>query len=119
MCLDKNYSKLDPVSLIETGWKEFAGSKSKPEFAVMCLNDSKLVPLDQWITAKGGHVNTGIIGGYRAGFHIYIDPKESGSAKRRRVYFRNAYVEGSQSGHKCVVAKEMYVPSDPEGWPPQ
>jgi hypothetical protein len=131
MCLSKLEAVYDkPSALIVDGWKEFAGGSVafspirqggiiKP--ALSFTNFGGAVKLDTWlvasevrppmnITASDGKV-------YKAGFHAYAEDKARSSV--RRVYLRKITCIGDQDGKKALVAQEMYVPSDPNGWPPQ
>ena len=109
MCLDSVTKSLEQSTLIESGYKEFSEAAGGPEFQAMTLNGKRKVPLDQWITAE----ETPTPGKYVSGFHIYIREKEHIKTKLRRVYFRNAHTKGQQREKTIVIAKEMYVPSDP------
>src|SRR5207253_6408355 len=114
MCLDAGYRSIEPSSLVQSSFKLFDGSAAVPKFQVMPLADKLEVPLDKWLTAEGGTSY------YPAGFHIYIDETEfTLKNKLRRVYFRNAHTRGSQDKKTIVVAREMYVPSNPDAWPPR
>lgn len=116
MCLDVvNETYDNPSTLIQSGWKSFTGSKTKPQFEVKNLNGNKEVPLDTWLTAEEKREH-----GYITGFHIYTDETETAVKKLtiRRVYYRNATYLGLQNKGTVIIAKEMYVPSDPDAWPP-
>lgn len=114
MCLDSVTKSLQTSSLVESGFKEFSGSKAAPRFQNVPLHGKHEVPLDQWITAKEENV-----GKYTSGFHIYTREKEHFETLLRRVYYRNAHTKGKQGNKTIVVAREMYVPSDPDAWPPK
>lgn len=117
MCLSKIEVAYDkPSDLIVDGWKAFIGTGPK-----LTLSYMGSVALDTWLTASAANAPNGIKGDdgktYKAGFHAYIDsPRYSGY---RRVYLRKITCAGEQDGKKCVIAQEMYVPSDPNGWPPK
>ena len=123
MCLsviDKDIK--NPNTLIQSGWKNFSGTHSQPIFETCKFADSYTVPLDKWITAEGDKIKAGWRSDYKAGFHIYEDEMELSTTKRinkRRVYFRRVHTRGSQNKVTVVVALEMYVPSNPDEWPPQ
>jgi hypothetical protein len=113
MCLDTVDKKLEPSTLIESGWKTFAGSKTHPSFENYGLDKTSAVPLEKWLVAKQTP-----LGQYDSGFHIYTEePKKNKTY--HRVYFRGAYVIGTQDGATVIVAKEMYVPSVDDMWPPK
>lgn len=128
MCLESGFKSIEKSGAVQSGWKVFVGTSSQPAFQSMTYKNSALVPLDKWIAAEGGQIKTGglLSGGYDAGFHIFEDEQElkaisnwSGTTgTKRRVYYRNAHTRGKQSGATIVVALDMYVPSDPDGWPP-
>jgi hypothetical protein len=108
----------EPIPLTQSGWKEFYGTPDKPTFSAYKFAGSNVVPLDKWITAEGDMVDGG--GNYKAGFHIYEDEREikKGMNKFRRVYYRNVQTRGTQDTMTIVVAREMFVPSNPDAWPP-
>lgn len=117
MCLENVTRRPTPTTLIESGWKEFNG-RSILQFKSVQLRGSYDVPLDQWITAEEKKVSS-----YTSGFHVYSDERQlrrngSVESQYRRVYFRNAHTVGIQDNKTISVAKEMYVPSDPDAWPP-
>jgi hypothetical protein len=56
---------------------------------------------------------------YQAGFHAYADELEVKSKFYLRVYLRGITCTGYQDEKRAVIAREMYVPSDPDAWPPQ
>ena len=114
MCLDTVTKSLEKSTLVESGFKLFTGTPDHPRFEAFGLHGKPEVPLDQWITAQETKVT-----GYVSGFHIYIREKEHIKTKLRRVYFRNAHTKGQQREKTIVIAKEMYVPSDPNAWPPK
>lgn len=124
MCLTKIATAYDkPSELIECGWKEFYGS------AVSLLrfcNFGGDVPMDKWITAS--EIKTPPTGGikasdgkmYKSGFHIYSDETQiKKNRDYRRVYYRRVTCAGEQDGMRCVIAQEMYVPSNQDSWPPK
>lgn len=114
MCLDSVTKSLATSSLVESGFKTFSRGTGALRFENFGLGGKDVVPLDQWITAEEKNVGT-----YTSGFHIYTREKEHNPANLRRVYFRRAHTRGSQGNKTIVVAKEMYVPSDPDAWPPR
>lgn len=116
MCLtriDTLYDK--PSDLIVSGWKEFGGTTPQPKF----MNFGTVVKLDEWIAAGDIKVPMDIKASdgklYKAGFHVYDGEYPS----LRRVYLRRITCVGDQDGKRCVIAQEMYVPSNESGWPPQ
>jgi hypothetical protein len=118
MCLGKvtaTHSK--PSGVIVDGWKSFTGTDSALTFQQM----GGPVTLDVWLQASKIKPPQDIVAGdgtkYRAGFHAYGDEQERGCY--RRVYLRNITCTGEQDFKKCVIAQEMYVPSDKNAWPPQ
>jgi hypothetical protein len=123
MCLSKiNLAYDKPSDLIVDAWKEFGGTSAKPESynVTLAIDGKRTVPLDQWIKASDKLAPWGITASdgktYKPGFHAYSVEK-----KRlfRRVYLRKITCVGSQDNEECYVAQEMYVPSDPDGWPPK
>lgn len=121
MCLETVKDRMDkPTTLIQSGWKTFNGPPAKPRFENFAFKSSKDVPLDKWITAEANvaEIVGRQISGYKPGFHIFEDETEF-KGKKRRVYYRRAHTRGLQDGLTIVVALDMYVPSDPDGWPPR
>jgi hypothetical protein len=124
MCLDRIISRPEATTLVEDGWKKFSKkwTNSKVlQFENMQLKDLKEVPLDKWVSAEIKPVTT-TLGAekYDTGFHIYEMQKEASDAgATRRVYYRKVHTIGVQDGKRVVIADEMYVPSDPEAWPPK
>jgi hypothetical protein len=120
MCLSKVTVTPAPSDLIVDGWKEFGLKGTKLAFQ----NVSGTVETDKWMQASESGAPTGLRADdgqkYKAGFHAYFDEREAKrfSVTFRRVYLRNITCIGDQDGRKCVVAQEMYVPSDPDAWPP-
>lgn len=121
MCLSKVTATYDkPSSLIVDGWKNFAGTVMQPRFTKF----GGVVQLGVWVTASSaGAPPQGIQADdgktYKAGFHAYAN--EGQRRGLRRVYLRQITSTGDQDGMSCVVAQEMYVPSDPSdanAWPP-
>lgn len=118
MCLDSVTRQLEAVTLIESGWKNFSGTLDKPQFENYPLWGDRNVPLDRWLTAERTVIAPIK---YDAGFHIYTDETEHRNRSKtlRRVYFRKAHTRGVQGAKTVAIAGEMYVPSDPDGWPPR
>ena len=119
MCLDRVSTTYDePSGLIMDGWKEFRGPRDSPTFYYA----GGPVQLDTWLRASGHTMISSDGGRYQAGFHIYSEDLQRRRAVQRsawrRVYFRNATCEGFEDDKKVVIAQEMYVPSDRNGWPP-
>jgi hypothetical protein len=130
MCLTKVleiYS--NPSSVITDGWKEFRVVNGKKlEFATFSLDGKSVasgtgmeVPMDKWIKASSISVLASDKNYYSSGFHVYTDEtaKSHTHMARRRVYIRKVKTKGLQEGEECLIADEMYVPSDPNGWPPK
>lgn len=112
----------EPSTMIMSGLKVFKGSTSTPEFENQFYKGSKKVPLDVWIKAEGTS-----LGFYPAGFHVFEADSTSTSQqssywdmkKARRVYMRKVHTKGTQDGMTIYVAEEIYVPSNPDAWPPK
>lgn len=120
MCLESVTETIKtPTALIQSGWKEFAGTTTGPRFQNFSFNGARNVPLDKWITAETKEVKISTFKKYTAGFHVYEDETELKGRQKRRVYYRNAHTRGRQNGFTIIIAPEIYVPSDPDGWPPQ
>lgn len=124
MCLESVSATINPTTLIQSGWKEFNGTQARPCFETYAFNGSRDVPLNKWITAEGNHpitVSQWHKGkSYDPGFHIYEDENELTTLHRkRRVYYRNVHTRGQDRSKTVVIAREMYVPSDPDAWPPR
>lgn len=124
MCLDKITTKeVDANELIACGWKEFTSSGGVLRFQNNALGDSKDVPMDKWIQAQGGKIGSWGVK-YEAGFHIYSEETELTDSHRmpayryRRVFYRGVETIGLQDGKTVVIARWMFVPTDPEAWPP-
>ena len=125
MCLDSVTEIYDaPSPVILDAWKTFSGTTSKPKLS-MAINGVFEVPLDKWIKATDEHATGGIKASdrntYAPGFHAYAEESEvkriSGSV--RRIFLRKITCLGAQDGKKAFVAQEMFVPSNPNGWPPK
>jgi hypothetical protein len=123
MCLSKVTESYEPpCSVITDGWKDIDPKKPSLQFTI---NGKSAVPLDVWISATAEHAKDG--GGgkikaddgilYEPGFHAYAEEPKKG--KKTRVFLRNILCQGEQDYQKVVVAREMYIPSDPNGWPPK
>jgi hypothetical protein len=122
MCLDSITEELkDPTELVMCGWKEFnTNGRGDLTFQNQQFKKSNVVPLNEWITAEGPKLELSWRRNYKAGFHIYCDEVELKKKNRsvRRVYYRGVETIGEQSSLGVVIARQMYVPSDPDGWPP-
>lgn len=119
MCLESLKEEYEsPSNMIMDGWKEFDGVGNNLTFQI----DGQLVVFDKWLTAKETRISGLILGGesYTSGFHVYCNDEEIRKTwgHYRHVYIRKVTYLGRQDGKDVVVAKEMYVPSDPDGWPP-
>jgi hypothetical protein len=120
MCLERVNEKIpNPTTLILSGWKQFGGTDAKPKFEAFAFKGSGDVPLDKWITAESKVVSMGGRGSYDAGFHIFEDETELKGVAKRRVYYRNVHTRGIDRSKSVVIAREMYVPSDSDAWPPR
>ena len=125
MCLSsvkETYS--NPSSVITDGWKEFTSSVGKLFFHTYGLDGgfddaAREVPMDKWIKAAEISVTAGDYKQYTSGFHVYTNGKNAAGVSRRRVYIRRVKAKGLQGDEECLIANEMYVPSDPNGWPPK
>ena len=120
MCLSSVSEQYDqPSSFIQDGWKKFGGSVKNPEFENQTLRGYRGVPLNQWLKADNSTMilatdNTE----YELGFHVWPEESE-GRSGRRRVFVRYLTTRGMQSNEEVVIARELYVPSDPNSWPPK
>lgn len=116
MCLDTIREEYEtPSEVVVDGWKTF-NARSGDLFSQQ--TGDKIV-LDKWLQAKESPVHMGGKS-YTSGFHIFMDEEQAKKkGYRRRVYARKITILGTQEGIECVIAKEMYVPSDPDGWPPK
>jgi hypothetical protein len=121
MCLSKIVESYDtPSALITDGRKQFSGTTSKPEFSAYLLRGKKEVPLDEWIKADASQIKASDGNNYEAGFHVYADDtKETNKAPYRRVFVRYVTARGEDGNVKVIIARELFVPSDENGWPPK
>lgn len=119
MCLSSVKEIYDPPSdLIVDGWKNFKGGANKPEFSMQTHGGKSDVPLDVWIRAEAtATIMADDKKDYVPGFHVYCDD-HAGSTGYRRVFLRRVTCSGLQGSLKVVIAQEMYVPSNQDGWPP-
>lgn len=110
----------NPSELITDGWKSFGGSGSQLLFQMQKFGGKSDVPLDVWLKAESLGLSIKATDGksYEPGFHVYSDDFQNKTGYRR-VFVRRISCAGNQETNKCVIAQEMYVPSDPNGWPPQ
>jgi hypothetical protein len=118
MCLTKVVTTyVKPSGLIVDGWKEFIGSGSSMKFP----NYGGSVALDVWLRADEIRPTMDITASdgkkYKSGFHAYAD-EQGKPSYCQRVYLRSITYAGEEGGRKCVIAHEMYVPSNPNAWPP-
>ena len=121
MCLSKVIEKYDsPSSVIISGWKEFNDRSGKLEFQNQANAGSRAVPLDTWIKAVPtvNSIRSDDGKSYVPGFHVY-ENEDIRKASRRRVYARLITCRGEQDRENLVIATEIYVPSDPDAWPPK
>jgi hypothetical protein len=124
MCLSKITESYEPpCPMITDGWKQFGGTDAKPRFQSFTLNGKSDVPLDRWVKAakdtasdKGIGANDGKY--YEAGFHVFAN-EPSSTKGYRRVFVRNISCRGTDSGQEVIIAQEIFVSSDPNGWPPK
>jgi hypothetical protein len=122
MCLDSIKEQNDrPSTMIMSGWKEFNGSGKNLQFQNMILNGKPDVSLDEWIVAEKKPITANDGKKYETGFHAYTDEKELSNynTKYRHVYMRKVMTIGKQGSLTVAIAEEMYVPSDPNDWPPK
>lgn len=121
MCLSNVTEQYDsPSSLIVDGWKDLAGLWPNLQFQNYAVNGSKDAPLDRWLKADiFSQVAASDGKSYEAGFHVYEDEPNTKRSHRRRVFVRFISAKGDQSSEKVVIAREMYIPSDRNGWPPK
>lgn len=122
MCLSRITESYDlPCPMITDGWKQFSGTEAKPRFSSYTVNGQSDVPLDKWIIASQDRAPSGVRASdgnmYEAGFHVYANEPKS-TKGYRRVFVRNITCRG-EDGQETIIAREMYVPSDPNGWPPK
>lgn len=124
MCLSTVKEIYDnPSTCIVDGWKEL-GSTGSPRVQ-MAINGRYDVPLDKWVKATDEHAKSGIKASdntiYQPGFHVYSDETEfrKKDSTMRRVFVRNITCLGTQDGKHVIIAQEMYIPSDLNGWPPK
>jgi hypothetical protein len=121
MCLSHVSETYDhPSTLIMDGWKDIDQRKPRLQFTVKGKSD---IPFDKWITATNEHAPKGIKADdgnvYEPGFHVYADEKELNGKTYQRVFVRGVLCVGKQDGKTVIIAKEMYMPSDKNGWPPK
>ena len=125
MCLAKVTESYEPpCPMITDGWKDLGGDPKKPVVG-MAVNGSSHIPLDTWVTATNEHAKNGIKATdgntYEPGFHVYADEPAASydRTRQRRVFVRNITCRGTDGGKTTLIAREMYIPSDPNGWPPK
>lgn len=125
MCLAKVTESYEPpCPMITDGWKELGSDPKNPSVG-MTVNGKSAMPLDTWITATNEHAKTGIKASdgniYEPGFHVYANEPTSAYDKKtqRRVFVRNITCRGTDRSCETLIAREMYIPSDPNGWPPK
>jgi len=123
MCLSSVKETYDPSSeLIVDGWKSFTSGTVSGSLKFENFSDT--VELDKWMQASAATAPTGIRADdgktYMPGFHVYAEESEIQKLgyKCRRVYVRRVTCMGEQGRIKCVIAQEMYVPSNQNAWPP-
>lgn len=117
MCLTKVEKVLKPIDWTERqGWKVFRRDPDSPSgyaFEFRRFHGKSDVPTNRWLKA---HVQ-GIWKGYRSGFHVFATRagarewyEGEGEFAVVKVRARGVQTIGLQSGHKCLVAREMFVP---------
>ena len=116
MCLSTVKETYDnPSSLIQSGYKKFNGTGKKLTFRI----NSKPVEFDKWLVADEAKLKADDYNYYTQGFHVYDDESQVNNKNGYTlVYMRNVHTKGTQTGISIVVAKELYIPSNPKGWPP-
>src|ERR1700722_5214434 len=117
MCLSYVTEQYDtPSSCITDGWKAMYGTTTKPQ-----LYGMKDVPIDEWFKANTAiQIKADDGKNYESGFHVWKDETKTRAAEnRRRVFVRFISALGSQDGEQVVIAREMYIPSSSNGWPPK
>lgn len=126
MCLSKVTATYDkPSGLIVDGWKGFS-VRGTAEGLLAAPSGTELVTaprgvkvqMDAWVKATGADLVADDGKYYQAGFHAYFDEHRRDGRATRRVYLRGITCAGEQDGYPCVIAQEMYVPSDTNAWPP-
>lgn len=122
MCLTKVTKSLTPSTAIQDGWKEFGyATDGSLEFQNFPVDRTKRkVVFDTWMKAESIQVQDDNGKKYLADFHVYKDEEDirTSGSRYRRVYIRGTHTEGLQSTTPCLVAAEIYVPSNSDGWPP-
>ena len=118
MCLSTVKETYDnPSSLIQSGYKQFNGTGKNLTFTI----NGKPVEFDKWLSADEGatKMKADDYNYYTRGFHVYEDESDvKNKSGYILVYMRKVHTKGTQDGLSVVIAKEIYVPSDPKGWPP-
>lgn len=113
MCLTRISRMVDkPVALIQDGWKNHA-----PYFSYLLPDGTSAVVFDKWLKANQITIVADDGTRYTTGFHVYIDEEDKPLGATRRVFVRNITYLGRQEKYKCAIADEIYIPSDPNGWP--
>jgi hypothetical protein len=103
-----------PTMLIEVGWKIF---NITPALGGSIFSDgTREIPRDTWIIAEEKPIGGGSIS-YTSGFHIYPESREA-PRWSLRVYYRQVHTIGTRSQKKVVVAREMFLSSRSNEWPP-
>lgn len=123
MCLTTVFeiNEGEPSTAIFSGEKEFNPDGKKLNFQNQPNGDKYEVPFDEWITAlpKVNKIKAHDGNHYEAGFHVWEEDSKSKNPNRRRVYYRQVVCKGEQNKEKIVIARQIYVPSDSDGWPPK
>ena len=127
MCLYKVNQRLAGRGMkVYTGWKVFEKVQElKPAlhpnscfaFRYYFHNGNRIVPVDQWLKATEGSIESGVsIARYDSGFHIYRYPyvpqyleKIQDHLVAVKVQYRKVVARGRESDDEVIVAKEMYV----------
>jgi len=137
MCLDYRIklADLDAESAYNykhhVGWKYFLLGPSialqhpTPKFCFFPYGKSLEVPLDRWILAIPQRVPyLDRYGTYQSGFHIYLKQQSFTRMQRATskkslvveyvVEWQGPIVVGLDAGAPCVVARKLFVPTDPQ-----
>lgn len=131
MCMDRVIAKVpkgDVSKKVYLGWKRFftGGVVPVPQFMYKAYKYSMVVPLNMWITAEEGTVDTGRGQLYTSGFHIYrtyeaavatatVAPHNLVDNQIYPVLYKEVTSWGEQDkdayNSDCIIARKMYVPS--------
>lgn len=120
MCLSTIKETYDnPSTVIQSGYKEFTGTGKN----LKSQQTGKAIEFDKWLVALEQQIKADDGQAYTSGFHVYEDEtqvkKLYRSSSTTLIYYRKVHTRGTQGSDTVVIAKEMYVPSDKNGWPPR